>query len=121
VWSGLAGFALLGTGLAVVVPLAVTAAARLGRPGPSLAITTSFGYLGALAGPAIIGGLADLTSLPVAMGVIVLLSALIVVLAGAIRPRSRTAGAGARLAEPGPIREECWGDANRHGCLPEPD
>jgi MFS family permease len=114
VWSGLAGFALLGAGLAVVVPLAVTAAARLGRPGPSLAFTTSFGYLGALAGPAIIGGLADLTSLPVALGVIVVLSALIVVLAGAVRPRPRTAGAGARLPEPGPIREECWGDASRH-------
>lgn len=93
VWSSLAGFAVLGGGLSVVVPLAFTATARLGRPGPNLAMVTSCGYLGALAGPAIIGGLANVTSLPLALGTVVLLSALIVVLAGAVRPRP---SAGAR-------------------------
>jgi MFS family permease len=101
VWSGLAGFALLGAGLSVVVPLAFTAAAGLGRPGPSLAMITSFGYMGAMAGPAIIGGLADLTSLPVALGTIVLLSGMIVVLAGAVRPRRHPAAA-ANADAPGP-------------------
>jgi len=101
VWSGLAGFALLGAGLSVVVPLAFTAAAGLGRPGPSLAMITSFGYMGAMAGPAIIGGLADLTSLPVALGTIVLLSGMIVVLAGAVRPRRHPAAA-ASADSPGP-------------------
>jgi MFS family permease len=91
VWSGLAGFALLGAGLATVVPLTFTAAAGLGRPGPNIALVTSFGYLGSLAGPALIGGLAELTSLPVALGIVVLLSALIVLLAGAVRPRPRPA------------------------------
>jgi MFS family permease len=86
VWSGLAGFALLGGGLSVVVPLTFTASAGLGRPGPNLAMVTSCGYLGALAGPPAIGGLAELTSLPTALGIVVLLSALIAVLAGAVGP-----------------------------------
>jgi MFS family permease len=104
VWSGLAGFAVLGAGLSVVVPLAFTATAGLGRPGPSLAMITSFGYMGALAGPAIIGGLADVTSLPAALGTVVLLSALIVVLAGAVRPRRRPAAAQDPPAEPAGAR-----------------
>lgn len=37
VWSALAGFALLGAGLSVVVPLVFPAAAATGRPGPNLA------------------------------------------------------------------------------------
>jgi MFS family permease len=90
IWSGLAGYTLLGGGLSVVVPLAFTAAARLGRPGPNLAMVTSCGYLGALAGPPLIGGLADLTSLPAALSLVALLSATIVALAGAIRPRPAT-------------------------------
>jgi MFS family permease len=89
VWAGLAGWALLGGGLAVVVPLAFTGAAALGRPGPNLAMVTSCGYLGALAGPAIIGGLAELTSLPAALGAVVVLTGMIVVLAGAVRPPRR--------------------------------
>jgi MFS family permease len=88
VWAGLVGWAFLGAGLSVVVPLAFTGAAGLGRPGPNLAMVTSCGYLGGLAGPAIIGGLAELTSLPVALGVVVLLSGLIVLLANAVRPRT---------------------------------
>jgi hypothetical protein len=65
---------------------------------------TSFGYMGALAGPAIIGGLADVTSLPAALGTVVLLSALIVVLAGAVRPRRRPAAAPDPPAEPDATR-----------------
>jgi len=95
VWAGLAGWALLGGGLAVVVPLAFTGAAALGRPGPNLAMVTSCGYLGALAGPAIIGGLAELTSLPAALGAVVVLTGMIVVLAGAVRPQRRPPAPGA--------------------------
>jgi MFS family permease len=87
VWSGLAGFAILGGGLSVVVPLAFTAAAGLGRAGPNLAFVTTAGYLGSLAGPPIIGGLAELTSLPAALGLVAALGVLIVVLAGTVRPR----------------------------------
>ncbi len=86
-WSGLAGYALLGAGLSVVVPLAFTGAAGLGRPGPNLAMVTTCGYLGSLAGPPIIGGLADLSSLPVALGFVVVLAGLITLLAGVVRPR----------------------------------
>lgn len=95
VWSALAGFALLGGGLSVVVPLAFTAAAGLGRPGPSLAMVTSCGYVGALAGPALIGGLASIVNIPTALGVVVLLSALIATLAGAVRPTPAPAPASA--------------------------
>ncbi|HUZ24457.1 MAG TPA: MFS transporter [Streptosporangiaceae bacterium] len=105
VWSGLAGFALLGGGLSVVVPLAFTAAARLGRPGPNLAFATSAGYLGSLAGPPLIGGLAEVTSLPAALGVVAVLCAMIVLLAGTIRPRTAAAPPAAPptpLAPPAP-------------------
>jgi len=108
VWSGLAGFALLGGGLSVVVPLTFTASAGLGRAGPNLALVTSCGYVGALAGPAIIGGLAELTSLPTALGVVVVLSGLIAALAGAMRPApSPTAqGQPAEPAQPtGPLTD----------------
>jgi MFS family permease len=91
VWSGLAGYALLGGGLSVVVPLAFTTTAGLGRPGPNLAMVTTCGYTGSLAGPAIIGGLADITGLPAALGVVVVLSGMIVLLAGSVRPRRAAA------------------------------
>lgn len=91
-WSGLAGFALLGAGLSVVVPLAFTGAAGLGRPGPNLAMVTTCGYLGSLAGPPLIGGIADVTGLPAALGVVVILAGLITVLAGAVRPRPPATG-----------------------------
>src|SRR5262249_5508655 len=88
VWSALAGFALLGAGLSVVVPLVFSAAAATGRPGPNLALDTSSGYLGVLAGPALIGGVAQLTSLHAALGIVVILCAMCAVLAGFVLPRS---------------------------------
>ncbi|HWG65052.1 MAG TPA: MFS transporter [Streptosporangiaceae bacterium] len=97
VWSGLAGFAVLGAGLSVIVPLVFSAASRLGRPGPNLALVTSCGYFGILVGPAIIGGLANLTSLPAALGSVVVLCALTALLAGMAgrRPAAEEPGGGA--------------------------
>jgi MFS family permease len=85
VWAGLVGFALLGAGLSVVVPLVFTAAARLGPSGPNLALVTSCGYLGMLIGPPMIGGLAELTALPAALGSVVVISGLTAMLAGTLR------------------------------------
>jgi predicted MFS family arabinose efflux permease len=93
VWAGLAGLALLGAGLSFVVPLIFTAASRIGRPGPNLAMVTSCGYLGLLAGPALIGGLAEAVSLPAALGTVAVLSGLTAVLARAVRPAHSPPGA----------------------------
>jgi MFS family permease len=90
VWSGLAGFAILGAGLSFVVPLVFTAASRLGRPGPNLATVASCGYFGMLVGPALIGGLASVFGLPLALGSIVLLSGLTALLAGTVGTRPGT-------------------------------
>ena len=91
VWAGMAGFAVLGAGLSVVVPLVFSAAAGRGRPGPNLALVTSSGYLGTLVGPAIIGGLAEVVGLPAALGVVVVLSGLTAILAHVVLPRTTPA------------------------------
>jgi MFS family permease len=87
VWSGLMGFALLGVGLSVVVPLVFTAAAATGRPGPNLALVTMAGYVGILAGPALVGGVAQAIGLHAALGIDVILCAMCAALAGVVRPR----------------------------------
>jgi MFS family permease len=91
VGAGMAGFAVLGAGLSVVVPLVFSAAAGRGRPGPNLALVTSSGYLGTLVGPAIIGGLAEVAGLPAAMGAVVVLSGLTAILAHVVLPRTTPA------------------------------
>jgi hypothetical protein len=85
--AAIAGFALLGAGLSVVIPIAFrTAAAMPGvAPGPSLAAVSTLGYLGFLAGPPLVGGLAELTSLPVALSLVVLCGVSTAALAGATR------------------------------------
>ncbi|MBO2445552.1 MFS transporter [Actinomadura barringtoniae] len=63
-----AGWALVGTGLATVVPVAFSSVgASQEAAGRALAMITTFLYCGLLAGPAVIGHLADLTSLPAAL------------------------------------------------------
>jgi len=108
----LAGFAALGLGLSGVVPtLFRSAADHPGVPtGPALAAVSAIGYLGFLAGPPLIGGLAEVTSLHLAAGVIAAAAALVVVLAPVADPPPRPArvapgdpGACApRAAPPGP-------------------
>jgi Major Facilitator Superfamily len=87
VWSGLVGFALLGVGLSVVVPLVFTAAAATGRPGPNLALVTTSGYVGMLVGPPLVGGVAQAIGLHAALGIDVILCAMCAALAGFVRPR----------------------------------
>ena len=83
----LLGFAAVGLGLSVVYPLVFSAAGN--HPslpsGRAVASVATVGYGGFLAGPPLLGWLAQATSLRVVMGLIVLLATLIVVLAGATR------------------------------------
>jgi predicted MFS family arabinose efflux permease len=87
VGAAMAGFVLLGLGMSFVVPLVFTTSSQLERPGPSLAAVSSFGYLGLLVGPALIGGIADAIGLRDALGVIVAVSAVTTVLAGTVAPK----------------------------------
>jgi fucose permease len=78
--------ACLGIGIANVFPLVVSAASLSRTPAPAVAIAsvTTGGYTGVLIGPPVIGFLADASSLPVALSLIVLLCALIAALAGLV-------------------------------------
>lgn len=64
----IAGFAVMGLGLAAVFPLTLRAAAqRPATAGPDLAAVSTFGYLGLFLGPPAIGILAEATSLRAAL------------------------------------------------------
>ena len=93
--TAIAGFAALGFGLAGVIPTLFRAGAD--QPGvstgPALSVVTSLGYLGFLAGPPLIGGVAQLTSLRLACGILVLAGMLVVLLA----PTAETGARGAAV------------------------
>jgi MFS family permease len=62
--TAIAGFALMGLGLSAVFPLTLRSAGVHGEaPGPALAAVSTFGYMGFLAGPPVIGLVAEATSL----------------------------------------------------------
>ena len=83
----LLGFAAVGLGLSIVYPLVFSAAGNhpTVSAGRAVASVATVGYGGFLAGPPILGWLAELTSLRAMMGLIVLLAALTAVLANATR------------------------------------
>jgi MFS family permease len=88
--AAIAGFAALGLGLAGVIPTMFRSGAE--EPGvstgPALAAVASLGYLGFLAGPPIIGGLAQLASLRLACGVLVLAGVIVILLAPVAEPHT---------------------------------
>lgn len=86
--AALAGWAVLGLGLAVLAPALLGAAANAGRGSPSSAIAavTTAGYLGAFAGPAVIGALAARAGLTAALGLVALACFLVAALAGRALP-----------------------------------
>ncbi|MCU1668161.1 MAG: major facilitator superfamily 1 [Blastococcus sp.] len=91
----LAGFVVVGAGLANVFPLAIARAGLLGGA-PGIALATTVGYTGLLGGPPVIGLLADQAGLPVALasvaGCAVVAAFLVLTVSGArVRmPRPRT-------------------------------
>jgi MFS family permease len=81
------GFALIGIGIAVVVPLVFAAAGRIGpHPGRSIAGAAGIAYGSGLVAPGIIGGIARLSSLTVSFVAVALLVAAMTVGAGVLRP-----------------------------------
>ncbi len=81
--TAIIGFACVGIGLASIVPIVLSAAGLIPgiAPGIALAAVTTAGYFGFLCGPPLIGFAADLVTLRGALGIIVILSATIAVLA----------------------------------------
>ena len=79
----LAGWALFGLGLAALAPTVLGAAPSEADvpPGVAIAAVTTIGYLGSFTGPPAIGALAELSSLDAALGLLVAVSALMLLLA----------------------------------------
>ena len=79
-WAAMVGFALVGVGLATVVPILYNAATRV--PGVSraaaIASASSIGYVGFMIGPPIIGAVAHATTLTLAMGTLIVAALLLV-------------------------------------------
>ncbi len=88
--AGLAlmGFALMGIGYAVIMPLAFSRAASDPHvpPGQAIASVATLGYGGLLIGPPLIGFLAEMLTLRLAFAALLPLAALIIMLSGALRP-----------------------------------
>ncbi|WP_367646700.1 MFS transporter [Ruegeria arenilitoris] len=84
----LAGFALMGVGYAVIMPLAFSRAANDPHvpPGQAIASVATLGYGGLLIGPPLIGFLAEMLTLRLAFTALLPLAVLIVLLSGALRP-----------------------------------
>jgi MFS family permease len=78
--AALVGFCCLGVGLASVVPTVFSAAGRIpGLPaGTAVATASACGWAGFVCGPPLIGRLASWASLPVALGLLPLLTAFVV-------------------------------------------
>ncbi|MFB0621049.1 MFS transporter [Streptomyces sp. AGS-58] len=84
------GFALMGLGIAVVVPLCFAAAGHAG-PNPSQAIAgvATITYTSGLVAPGLIGGVAQATSLVVSFCVVTVLASGLAVFAGVLRTAER--------------------------------
>ncbi|WP_147126875.1 MFS transporter [Shimia ponticola] len=83
----LAGFALMGVGYAVVMPLVFSRAANDPHvaPGPAIASVATLGYGGLLLGPPIIGFVAQATGMRLSFLVLAALALLALTLAGRLR------------------------------------
>lgn len=90
--AAVVGFALIGVGIAVVVPLCFAAAGRTTvLPGQAIAGVATLAYASGLAAPALVGWIAEVTSLSVSFAVVTVLAAGLVGGAGLLRTEPRTA------------------------------
>ncbi|WP_165984488.1 MFS transporter [Streptomyces sp. YIM 98790] len=90
--TGIAGFALLGVGIAVVVPLAFTAAGHSGpEPSQAIAGVATITYTTGLAAPTLVGVVGELSSLRVSFAIVAAAMAAMVAAAGVLGTRRTTA------------------------------
>ncbi|MFF5449305.1 MFS transporter [Streptomyces sp. NPDC012888] len=103
--GALAGFGLIGLGIAVVVPLCFAAAGRSGpAPAQAIAGVATITYTSGLIAPSAIGAVADATSLVVSFGLVTALALVLVPGAAALRrPAARGRSGRADRDEPAPI------------------
>jgi MFS family permease len=89
--TALAGWAILGAGLAPIAPAVLGAAPDASDlPTPvAIAAVTTVGYLGSFTGPPVIGALAELSTLSVALGLLIVAAAVAAGIAGRAVPRPR--------------------------------
>lgn len=86
-WLALTGFGIVGLGLANMIPILFSAAgnSRTMRRGPAIAAVATLGYAGLLVGPPLIGFVAELTTLPLALAMLIVAMLVAVLSAGIIR------------------------------------
>jgi len=90
--GAIAGFGVMGVGVAALFPLALRAAGHDPRlAGPSVAAVSTLGYMGFLAGPPTIGLLAELIGLSNALACVCVLLAVVGALAGHLHVRAPAA------------------------------
>lgn len=101
--AALAGFALVGLGISNVVPVLFACASRVPGITPAHGISgvASLGYLGFLAGPPMIGAVAQVATLPAALCLVALFAAALAALARRAVPDTHDRSTG---ADPGALR-----------------
>ncbi|GLW06938.1 MFS transporter [Microtetraspora sp. NBRC 13810] len=106
--AGVVGFAFLGAGLSCIVPQVFSAAGNQdpGRAGRSLARVAALAYAGFLSGPVLIGAAAELTGLPAALAIPVVLAFFVSLAAPALRPRQAPAPSPGEQGEAVPATPE---------------
>jgi predicted MFS family arabinose efflux permease len=100
--AAICGFTILGLGLSAVIPVTFSAAGRLGDEvaGPAITVVSSIAVTGSLAGPPVIGFVAELTGLPAALGLVSLLAFVAAGLIWAVRPMREPGSTGHAAAAP---------------------
>ena len=98
----LVGLALAGGGISTVAPALFARAGRLASPpgrAAAIARVTTIGYTGFIVGPALVGLIAQATSLPVALGVLAILALTVAAGGWAVMRGDETSGADFEQAE----------------------
>lgn len=101
--AAIIGFGAVGFGIANIIPVLFSAAGSMPdvAPGSALAAVATTGYFGFLAGPALIGLTAELTTLSVGLAVVSAACAVIAASAAIVEPRTAPAVAsGPRVYQP---------------------
>ncbi|GIH26708.1 MFS transporter [Acrocarpospora phusangensis] len=86
--AGVIGFGLFGAGLSCIIPQVFSAAGHRdpAQSGRALARVASIGYAGLLAGPVLIGAVAELTGKPIALAIPAIMALFVAAAAPALRP-----------------------------------